>query len=148
MFRQARVQLLPFHVLDPLHYQTVIFPGRVAHNVQQSNNIWATGEIAQNLDFALDFFGGHRFEYLDNATVLVDVVKPLKYLEFMNEFHGPSTKERGLTLLRWNVPLNICLPLRDRRSRSVLGSSTRSESCRSRTSEAPGLHLRWRRRET
>lgn len=51
----------------------------VSDNVQKSNNIWATGQILQDLDLSLDLLLLNRLQDLDNAFLVVDNVDALEY---------------------------------------------------------------------
>lgn len=50
----------------------------IPHNIQQSNNVWATGQILQDLDLSLDLLLLHGLEHLDDAFLIVDNVNALK----------------------------------------------------------------------
>lgn len=52
----------------------------IPNNIQQSNNVWATRQILQDLDLSLDLLLLYGLEHLDDAFLIVDNVDPLKNL--------------------------------------------------------------------
>lgn len=50
----------------------------IPNNIQQSNNVWATGQVLQDLDLSLDLLLLYGLEHLDNTLLIVDNVDPLK----------------------------------------------------------------------
>lgn len=64
-------QLFPFHIVHILHHQAVVSLRGVPNDVQQSNNVGASSEIAENLDLALDLSCSDGLQDLDHTRVIV-----------------------------------------------------------------------------
>ena len=73
-FAQHGIQLLPFHILHILHDETLVPRRGVLDDVPQGDNVGATGQVAENLDFTLDLLWSDGLKNLDDARLRVDHV--------------------------------------------------------------------------
>lgn len=78
--RETRIEHFKLHVMDIFSYQARNLGRGVANNIQQRNNVGATREILEYLDFALYLFLLHGFQHLDDAFLLGDDVDALENL--------------------------------------------------------------------
>lgn len=51
---------------------------RVSDDIQQRNNVGATGEVLEDLDFSLDLLLLHGLQNLDDAFLVVDNIDPFE----------------------------------------------------------------------
>mmetsp|Transcript_37563 Transcript_37563/g.103657 ORF Transcript_37563/g.103657 Transcript_37563/m.103657 type:complete len:272 (-) Transcript_37563:16-831(-) len=78
--RQRGVQLLEFSVVDILKDERRRLGLRVAHNIQELDDVGAAAQVLQDLDLALDLLLLHRLQDLDDNLCVVCDVDPLEHL--------------------------------------------------------------------
>lgn len=66
--------------MNVLGHKTGYLRRRVPDDVQQRNDVWATGKVLENLDFTFDFFLLDGFKDFDNALLLIDNIDALEHL--------------------------------------------------------------------
>ena len=67
VIRQRGIQRLEVKVVDVLEDQAWSFGDRVSHNIQQLDDVLATGQILQNFNLTFDFFLLHRLQDLNDT---------------------------------------------------------------------------------
>lgn len=73
------VQAAKVGVVDVLKDERGRLALRVAHDIEEGDNIGPTGEVLQNLDLSLDLLLLNWLEDLDNTLLVVDDIDTLKY---------------------------------------------------------------------
>jgi len=78
---KPRVKNFEVHVVYVLCYETGYLRGRIPHDIQQSNNVWAAGQILQDLDLSFDLLLLDGLEDLNDTLLVADDVYTLENLK-------------------------------------------------------------------